>query len=359
MNEINKKYKLLKNDTILIGDRRFYRIEALKDFGNVKKGDKGGFVQGEHNLSHYENCWVYDNAKIFDNALVCGNAKVYDECRLTQNAKIFGYAEMHQKATASGYVEIFENAKIFDNVYIADYCSIKGFAELRNSAQIYGHVKIYGNAKISGSVEILDHARVYDFAEVTDLVKISENCRIFGNAKVSEFAVLKGSCYIYGRAIVKGKSIINNRANIFNNAIVSEQMHISFSKCDKDLTLKENLADNIRCQTGLAVLSDKKGDYVIGYKHVNKTDIPTVFKSKYDINFKYKIGQIAKVKNPDLSNRSSASGLHFSNLTYWEGNNLDTVIQVKCYLKDIITVQQGKIRCKKLLPMKVVKNGIE
>jgi hypothetical protein len=42
---IMNKYKLIKQK-----DTHLYRIEALKDFGDVKKGDLGGYVQSEDNL---------------------------------------------------------------------------------------------------------------------------------------------------------------------------------------------------------------------------------------------------------------------------------------------------------------------
>ena len=41
---MEKKYRLLENDTITVGSGTLYRIEALKDFANVKKGDKGGYI---------------------------------------------------------------------------------------------------------------------------------------------------------------------------------------------------------------------------------------------------------------------------------------------------------------------------
>lgn len=67
-----KKYKLTE-ETIIVNDKSLYRIEALKDFGNVKKGDKGGFVENEDNLSQYDDCWVYGNAKVYHYADVCGD----------------------------------------------------------------------------------------------------------------------------------------------------------------------------------------------------------------------------------------------------------------------------------------------
>ena len=37
---------------------------------DIKKGDLGGYVESERNLSQYDNCWIYDNAIVFGNAKV-------------------------------------------------------------------------------------------------------------------------------------------------------------------------------------------------------------------------------------------------------------------------------------------------
>ena len=66
---MGKKYKLT-DEAIQHYGKTLYRIEALIDFGDVDKGDKGGFVESEENLSHDGNCWVCGNAN------VCGDAKV-------------------------------------------------------------------------------------------------------------------------------------------------------------------------------------------------------------------------------------------------------------------------------------------
>lgn len=41
------KYRIDKNDSINFYGRTLYRIVALKDFSDVKAGDKGGYVQSE------------------------------------------------------------------------------------------------------------------------------------------------------------------------------------------------------------------------------------------------------------------------------------------------------------------------
>ena len=73
-----KKYELT-DETIDVSGTTLHRIKALKDFGNVKKGELGGYVESERNLSQEGNCWVCGNAKVCGDAEVCGNARVYGD----------------------------------------------------------------------------------------------------------------------------------------------------------------------------------------------------------------------------------------------------------------------------------------
>ena len=60
-NQTGKKYRLT-DDTTHENGKTLYRIEALKSFndGWVKKGEKGGYIEKEDNLSQDGDCWVYD-----------------------------------------------------------------------------------------------------------------------------------------------------------------------------------------------------------------------------------------------------------------------------------------------------------
>ena len=108
-----KKYKLTE-ETIAVTDRILYRIEALKDFNDVKQGDKGGFIENEKNLSQSDDCWVYDNAEVFGEAKVHNNAKVYDNAKVSGNAVVFGDAEV------CGNAEVCDNAEIRGNAIVAN-----------------------------------------------------------------------------------------------------------------------------------------------------------------------------------------------------------------------------------------------
>ena len=70
-----KKYELTDEIIVKYGST-LHRIKALKDFGNVKTGELGGYIESGSNLSQEGNCWVCGNAEVYDNAEVCGNAEV-------------------------------------------------------------------------------------------------------------------------------------------------------------------------------------------------------------------------------------------------------------------------------------------
>ena len=72
---MERKYELT-NETREFKGRVLHRIRALNDFGGVRAGDLGGWIEKEDNLSQFGACWVYENAKVYGNALVYGNAQV-------------------------------------------------------------------------------------------------------------------------------------------------------------------------------------------------------------------------------------------------------------------------------------------
>ena len=243
---MEKKFEMFKEKKT----DKFYRIRALRDFGDVKKGDIGGYIEKEENLSHEGNCWIDNNARVYGDARVSGDAQVYN------------------------------NAYVYGNAHV--YCN----------AWVYGNAYVYGNAQVHGNVQIL------------------------GNACVS------GDARVYG------------------NALVCEEHTIITGRCVVDLYIDK--IESLRCQTGLFPINNK----VIAYKRVRKN-----LTSIYDPKFQYKVGEIAEVTDYDESNESCSSGLHFSAANYDYIDNIpisDTYMLIaEIDLDDIITVQQGKIRCKR------------
>ena len=65
-----KKYRLT-DEKIIVGCRTLYRIQALRDFGDVKEGEFGGWIESEKNLSHEGNTWVSGDADIKHSSDIC------------------------------------------------------------------------------------------------------------------------------------------------------------------------------------------------------------------------------------------------------------------------------------------------
>ena len=99
---MEKKYKFTE-ETLEIDGHVLHRIIALRDFGEVKKGDLGGFIEKESNLAHDWNCWIYNDAVVRDDAMVYGNAIVYD------NAMVYGNAEVYGNAKVCGNAKVEKN----------------------------------------------------------------------------------------------------------------------------------------------------------------------------------------------------------------------------------------------------------
>ena len=98
-----KKYELTE-ETVTVFGKTLYRIRAVRDFGSVKTGEFGGYIEKEENLSHFGDAWVYDDAEVSGNAevcgdaWVCGDAKVYGDAWVSGNAWIYGDAEVSGNA---------------------------------------------------------------------------------------------------------------------------------------------------------------------------------------------------------------------------------------------------------------------
>ena len=84
------KYKLDPTDTKSVNGVTVTRIVALSDFGDVKVGDRGGYIQKEANLSHEGDCWVYEESCVFENASVSDNAKVFSIDMVYGNRRVYG-----------------------------------------------------------------------------------------------------------------------------------------------------------------------------------------------------------------------------------------------------------------------------
>lgn len=206
-----KKYEF--TDGIL-----FHRIRALKDFGDVKKGDFGGCIESEDNLSHEGNCWIYWGGIVMEHAAVLDDALIMD------NGLLRHYAIASDKSL------------LCDNSQIWNYGSIHGTAKLCGNGWIMGHGIVENHSIVDGNAIVMDCAR------------ISNDSVIYGNPIVSGHTVIGGRTYIHENAkvslmgsmhpivnmIIRGNADIRKRSDILSIDGVGSRLDTLFAYCNAD-----------------------------------------------------------------------------------------------------------------------------
>lgn len=187
------KYELT-DETIEWKGHTLYRIKAIKTFGKfpyeVFEGNFGGYVESENNLSQKDNCWIFDDAKVY------GDAQVFDDAKVCCNARVF------DNARVKGNAQVYENAEIFD------YAMLWEDSQVWEKAKVYEHARVWGRAVINDNAEIFGESIIKDDARVFDYSKVYENSKVYGTAEV------RGNSLIHGDAKVGELAEISGDAEI-------------------------------------------------------------------------------------------------------------------------------------------------
>lgn len=187
-----EKFELVKKNTKTAYDLNnkevtLYQIRALRDFNCpykinpddeilgqtlIKKGELGGYVEKEENLSHEGGCWIFEDAEVLDNARVEGNARLVGRSLVRDNAVVKGYSCL----AASAYV--WGNA-------ILDGCTVmKGQVSIGGNSTTNGYVSINGNSQVRGD-SVLDGYIYLGGTVVVEDAKVTGSVHLCGQYRVS------------------------------------------------------------------------------------------------------------------------------------------------------------------------------
>jgi len=136
-----KKFKLGKKES-----NGLCRVIALRSFGCVAKGEVGGFVEKEANLSHENNAWVYGDARVYGDAWVSGDARVYGNAWVSKQKLIGGY--FYHTKQKSEKIEIVET---HDDGY-ETLCKEPKFAEEEKPLGKKVKIRLSDNQVVEGEI---------------------------------------------------------------------------------------------------------------------------------------------------------------------------------------------------------------
>lgn len=167
------KYKFTGETKEYLG-RVLKRIVCVEPFGHVKRGELGGWIETEENLSQLDEAWVSREAIVYGNAAICSRAMVLDHACVYGNACITGDAKI------CGQANVYDNALVLEN------------------GLLHGNAKVYGDAIISGNAKVCNKAEIFDRAKVS------------GDSVVCAEAIVSGSAQVYGEAFISGDATIRS-----------------------------------------------------------------------------------------------------------------------------------------------------
>ena len=121
-----KKYEFTGETKVNDDGVTLHRIRALRDTWYCKKGDLGGWIEKEENLSHAGQSWIKDESEAYGNAQVYGNALVSSNSRILNNAQIYGNALLGYNSVARGSAQIYGFAILTHEVIIESYQQVFG-----------------------------------------------------------------------------------------------------------------------------------------------------------------------------------------------------------------------------------------
>lgn len=185
-----KKYELTSTKIELVDGTVLYQIRACKTFFcqsmKIKKGELGGWIKSEKNLSQEGSCWVSENSQLRDNVVVKDNALITSTEPMENDAIISGNAIVEDTAAVRNFAKVTDDAFITANALVCDH------AIITDRAVVYGTV--FGSARITGKSIIYG--------------TVSENAYIRGRGK--EYLSIPRNCTISGNTIIDGDATIEN-----------------------------------------------------------------------------------------------------------------------------------------------------
>ena len=164
----SKKY-IFTGETIESNSVTLLQIKALRDFGDVKKGDMGGWIENEKNLSQEGDCWIGEGVKLHDNVRVYGDAQVMG------------------------------NLSVCGSIYIGQQASVNADGIIMSSGSIIGQTLICSdspdkriNLNLFGSVDFTDRATIKANMTSFYMIAISDDVTVNCPISTDRPMVLKG-----------------------------------------------------------------------------------------------------------------------------------------------------------------------
>lgn len=230
-----KKYELL-DDSYYLGTKKVYKIRALRSFMAypdicVKKGDIGGFVENEKNLSQEGICWIFEGSAVIENAGIYDMASINGNSLIAGDAKIKGHAIVKGAAIITGSSLVEDSARILDHSNIYDHAAISGDACICGHSVVKHHARVCGNAEMSGTSCIGGHSVLAGQARLGGTVSVLGQMQIAGSVCLNEGMLLGSGILLLPENFFTVTNVFPGNDIVFWKD-VNENIHIEYQETE-------------------------------------------------------------------------------------------------------------------------------
>ncbi len=217
------------------GKLQLFRITALIDGPHFKKGQKGGLIQHEHNLSQEGNSWIGDGCQvigkceILDSSVVLGKSKLRGKVILKKGAVVTGKCLISGNILISGSTIQDEVNIQSTNLIISGNSKIVGPVTLKKVTGVLKNKSSISSSLISGSKVSIDYGAIGFCSEIIDTsIKIEKSGLYMTGVNCKEIQIIKSS--IVKGCVFSGKKIEINDASSFRNVSLMSTELISIQR---------------------------------------------------------------------------------------------------------------------------------
>ncbi|WP_420639785.1 hypothetical protein [Candidatus Poriferisocius sp.] len=223
------------------------RVRALRDITVVvdgqpvlvaQRGDLGGWIEGEENLSAGGSAWVAGDAKVF------GDARVEDDALVTDLAEVSDGAVVRDRGLVSGHAKVFGAAQVSDQAQVVDAAvacwgaEVFGNAVVGDEAVVCGRVpRAFSPAAWAGAGKGAKTARMFGWVQGWSEMGMEPvrqraglggtGAHVFGDAAVSDGAWVFEQAKVFGEAEISGQARVYEYAQVLDDSRVYDKARVS------------------------------------------------------------------------------------------------------------------------------------
>lgn len=220
------------------GGKTFVQVVAARDIRpaggeeHIRKGDIGGWIESEANLSQDGECWICPGVYVSGNSAISGDALVQaekGEISISGDCSVFGNAlVLGDGIDLSGSVIVGKNAMICSlaigakkAITIGGHITINDIARVEYTGKGRGRgIQISGTGEISGAAAVAGENIEIGLSagKITDGAGIGSNVNIGGSVLIQDNAYISGgedrtvvfNSTVYGKALITGGSWVEH-----------------------------------------------------------------------------------------------------------------------------------------------------